>query len=126
MSHDASEEVPTRGVGAARRWGWRLTAAGVNVALGVPGIIPLWLIWYVLANGPLAEGGWTQREPTENDGMMLWLVIVVPVVAVFGILWWLANDAVSRRAALDPRLYWTAGALLTLVPTAALIANTYV
>ncbi|MFF2136020.1 hypothetical protein [Streptomyces sp. NPDC058193] len=126
MSADAPGAAATGGTDAARPWGWRLTAVGINLALGVPGIVPVWLIWYVLANGPLAEGGWTQREPTENDGMMLWLVIVVPVVAVFGLLWWLANDSVSRRAAVDPRLYWTAGGLLTLVPTAALLAQTYV
>ncbi|MFJ3704986.1 MULTISPECIES: hypothetical protein [Streptomyces] len=124
MSHDPLPEGAAAGV--ARTWGWRLAAVGANLALGVPGIVPMWLIWYVLANGPLAEGGWTQREPTENDGMMLWLVIVVPVVAVFGLVWWFANDAVCRRTALAPCLYWTAGALLTLVPTAVLITNTYV
>ncbi|MFF4247655.1 hypothetical protein ACFYY2_24765 [Streptomyces sp. NPDC001822] len=105
-------------------WRWRLTAAGANLALGVPGIVPVWLVWYFLTNGPLADAGWTRREPTENDGMLLWLVIVVPVVAVFGISWWLANGPVRRRAALDPRAYWPAVVLLTLVPTAVRVATT--
>ncbi|MFE3516822.1 hypothetical protein [Streptomyces sp. NPDC059166] len=107
-------------------WGWRLTALGVNLALGVPGVVPVWLVWYVLANGPFAEMGWTLREPTENDGMLLWLVIVVPVVAVFAGIWWLANDPVCRRAGLAPRLYWPGGVLLTLVPTLLLVVDSFV
>ncbi|MFJ4842361.1 hypothetical protein [Streptomyces sp. NPDC088746] len=97
-------------------WKWRLTAAGMNLLFGVPGVIPMFLVWYYLSNGPLADAGWTSREPTENDGMTLWLVIVVPVVAVFGISWWLANDWLRRRASLSPGAYWTAGVLLTLWP----------
>ncbi|MEU0300080.1 hypothetical protein ABZ252_11515 [Streptomyces sp. NPDC006175] len=104
-------------------WKWRLTAAGMNLLLGVPGVVPVWLVWYYLSNGPLADAGWTSREPTENDGMTLWLVIVVPVAAVFGIIWWLANDWVGRRASLSPGAYWTACALLTLVPTGVLVAG---
>lgn len=104
-------------------WKWRLTAAGMNVLLGVPGVVPVWLIWYYLSNGPLADAGWTSREPTENDGMQLWLVIVVFAVAVFGVIWWLANDWARRRTALAPHVYWTAGALLTLVPTGVLVAG---
>lgn len=107
-----------------RMWKWRLTAVGTNLLLGVPGTVAWWLAWYILANGPLAEAGLTRREPTENDGMMLWLVIAVPVWAVFGIIWWLANEPVRRRSAMDPLVYWPAGALLTLVPTGVLVALT--
>lgn len=107
-------------------WKWRLAAAGVNVLLGIPGVVPVWLLWYFASNGPLAEMGLTRREPTENDGMLLWLVIIVPVVVVFGLVWWLANGPVRRRAQLDPRLYWPTGLLMTLVPTLALITATYV
>ncbi|MEV0007292.1 hypothetical protein [Streptomyces sp. NPDC047973] len=106
--------------------GWCLAAFGVNLALGVPGVVPVWLVWYFLANGPLADAGWTQREPTENDGMALWLVIIVPVVAVFGGIWWLANAPLRRRAPLGPLAYWTAGVLITLVPTVVLIVGSYV
>ncbi|MFS0692228.1 hypothetical protein [Streptomyces nitrosporeus] len=104
-------------------WKWRLTAAGINLLLGIPAVVPLFLIWYYLANGPLADAGLTSREPTENDGMTLWLVIVVPVVAVFGIIWWLANDWVRPRASLAPGAYWTAGAVLTLWPVWAAVVT---
>lgn len=104
---------------------WRLTAVGVNLLLGVPGIVPSWLVWYFLANGPLAAAGWTSREPTENDGMMPWLIIVVPVVAVFAIIWWLVNESMGRRAAMDPRLYWPVCVSLSLLPTGALVVGSY-
>ncbi|MFI2783331.1 hypothetical protein [Streptomyces sp. ALB3] len=104
-------------------WRWRLTAAGMNLLFGVPGVVPVWLLWYLLSNGPLANAGWTSREPTENDGMMLWLVIAVPVWAVFGIIWWLANEPLRPRAALAPPAYWTACVVLTLVPTGVLLAG---
>ncbi|MDQ0795936.1 hypothetical protein [Streptomyces sp. B1I3] len=107
-------------------WKWRLTAVGVNLLLGVPAVVPVWLVWYFLANGPFADVGWTRREPTENDGMALWLVIVVPVVLAFGLTWWLANGPVRRRAALDPLVYWPAGVLLTLLPTGALVVASVV
>ena len=31
------------------------------------------------------------QDPDENDGMLLWLVIAVPVFCVFGLVWGLAN-----------------------------------
>lgn len=98
----------------------------MNLLLGVPGIVPVWLMWYFLSNGWLADSGFTRPEPTENDGMMLWLVVIVPVVGVFGIIWWLANDWVRRRSSLAPGAYWTAGALLTLVPTGVLVVGSVV
>ncbi|MET8603034.1 hypothetical protein ABZV92_05770 [Streptomyces rubiginosohelvolus] len=90
----------------------------VNLLLGIPAVVPAFLIWYVLSNGPLAELGWTQREPTENDGMWLWLVIVVPVVACFGGLWTLLNLWMRRRllAAAPPGPYWSLALALTLTP----------
>ncbi|GHF69288.1 hypothetical protein PV749_24935 [Streptomyces sp. ID03-2B] len=90
----------------------------VNLLLGIPAVVPVFLIWYVLSNGPLAELGWTQREPTENDGMWLWLVIVVPVVACFGGLWTLLNLWMRRRliAAASPYPYWSLAVTLTLAP----------
>ncbi|MFF2525638.1 hypothetical protein [Streptomyces liangshanensis] len=80
-------------------------------------MVPIFLLWYFASNGPLADLGWTQREPTENDGMLLWLVIIAPVVVAFTLLWWLANYPVRRRIPLDSRLYWSASALVTVLPT---------
>jgi hypothetical protein len=101
---------------------WLLTAVGVNLLLGIPGVVPVWLLGYFAVNWPLAALGWTQQEPTENDGMLPWLVIIVPVVALFTLVWWLVNRPMQRRVALDPRLYWLMSALVTLVPMLTLLA----
>ncbi|WP_435283118.1 hypothetical protein [Streptomyces koelreuteriae] len=93
----------------------------VNLLLGIPAVVPIWLLWYLTANWPLAELGLTVREPTENDGMALWLVIVVPVVALFGLIWWLANSPLRRRTSLTPRTYWLLSLSAPLLPTAVLI-----
>ncbi|MFE7791517.1 hypothetical protein [Streptomyces sp. NPDC057460] len=100
---------------------WLLTAVGVNLLLGIPGVVPVWLLSYLAGNWPLAAVGWTQREPTENDGMLPWLLVGGPVVALFALLWWLANRPLRRRTALAPRLYWSVSALMTLVPSITLM-----
>ncbi|MFG2483010.1 hypothetical protein ACGFSI_09635 [Streptomyces virginiae] len=97
---------------------WWVTV-GANLVMGVPGVVPVFLLWYMAVNGPLAELGWTVREPTENDGMLLWLV---PVVAAFVLLWWLANDFLRRWNTAAARVYWPVCALVTLVPSVTLMA----
>ncbi|WP_327388613.1 MULTISPECIES: hypothetical protein [unclassified Streptomyces] len=89
--------------------------------MGVPCVLPVWLLWYVAANGPLADLGWTQREPTENDGMLIVLVVVAPIVTAFVLLWWLANHFVRRWNTAAARVYWPVCALVTLVPAATLV-----
>ncbi|MFI1188765.1 hypothetical protein [Streptomyces californicus] len=95
-----------------------------NLLLGIPAVVPLFLIWYLLDNYPLADLGWTQREPTENDGILPGLIIAVPVVGVFGIVWTLLNlwmrDRLFARA--PAATYWTLAATLTLAPYGLLIA----
>lgn len=91
-------------------------AVVVNLLLGVPGVVPVWLLWYFAVNWPLAALGWSRPEPTENDGMLPGLVVGVLLLALF-VLWWLLNSSVRRRIALDPRVYWPVSALATLVPT---------
>ncbi|MET8330401.1 hypothetical protein [Streptomyces sp. NPDC005181] len=100
---------------------WSSIAVGVNLLLGIPGVVPVWLLWYFASNWPLAAMGWTRGNPTENDGMLPWVVFAAPVLALFSLVWWLANRPMRRRAALDPRLYWPASALVTLVPTFVLV-----
>ncbi|MFF7738016.1 hypothetical protein [Streptomyces sp. NPDC007984] len=95
----------------------------VNVLLGIPGVVPIWLLWYVAANWPLADAGWTMREPTENDGIAPALVIAVPVVTLYVLIWWLANSPLRRRTALAPHTYWLLSLTAPLLPTAALFLN---
>ncbi|MER5944952.1 hypothetical protein ABT127_02680 [Streptomyces sp. NPDC001904] len=95
-----------------RRWPTALVA---NLLLGIPAVVPIWLLWFLAASrvsGPPAE---------ENDGMALWLVIIVPVVVLYGLLWSAVNRPLARRSLLTPRTYWLLSALGTLLPTTALI-----
>ncbi|MEU1619676.1 hypothetical protein ABZ479_20545 [Streptomyces sp. NPDC005722] len=104
----------------AGRW---YTALGVNLLLGIPGVVPLWMLWYLAANWPLADLGLTRRDPTENDGILPGLVLFGPVVLLFAVLWWAANRPLAARTALTARRYWLLSVLATLLPTAALFAN---
>lgn len=72
--------------------------AAVNLLLALPAVVPVWLLWYFAVNCLLVAAGWTRREPTENDGVLPWLLAAGPVVFLFALLWWLANDAVRRRS----------------------------
>ncbi|GAA2336557.1 hypothetical protein OKJ48_17245 [Streptomyces kunmingensis] len=94
-----------------RRWPTPLV---LNLLLGIPGVVPIWLLWYLISN-------WTDPAPTENDGMALWLVIIVPVVGLYALLWWFPNRALARRTTLTAQNYWLLSAAGTLLPTAALI-----
>ncbi|WAX77403.1 hypothetical protein [Streptomyces sp. KMM 9044] len=101
----------------ARLWK-SLVPVVANLLFGIPAMVPIFLTWYFLSNGPLAELGWTQRDPNEDDGMLLWLVIVVPVVALFGGVWALINRWIRRRLFTEapPYPYWPVSATLTLAP----------
>ncbi|MFD4950290.1 hypothetical protein [Streptomyces sp. NPDC058451] len=90
----------------------------VNPLLGIPAIVPIFLVWYVLSNGPLAELGLTIQDPNEDGGMLLWLVIVVPVVAGFGGIWAPVNIRLRRRLFTVPPSYpyWSACVTATLAP----------
>lgn len=88
----------------------------VNLLLGIPAIVPLFLAWYILANGPLAALGWTMQNPNENDGMLLWLVITAPVFCLFGLLWGLANAWLRRRTPVRSSRYWPVCVVASLAP----------
>ncbi|MET8701150.1 hypothetical protein ABZW10_20135 [Kitasatospora sp. NPDC004723] len=101
-------------------------AAVVNLVLGLPAVVPVWLLWYFAVNWPLKALGWTVGEPTENDGPLPWLVLGGPVVLASAALWWLANEGVRRRTGRSGRpvggwVYWPVSAGLTLLPTGVLI-----
>jgi len=113
------KSIPGVNTGPTRKW--LLTAVGANLLLGVPGVVPVFLLWYFAVNWPLAAAGWTQRKPTENDGVLPWLLVCGPVVVLFTLIWWFVNSPLRRRVTLTPRLYWLVSALVTLVPTFTLI-----
>lgn len=92
-------------------------AGCLNLLLGLPGLIPVWLLWYLAANWPLAAVGWTEREATENDGVLPWLLVAGPVVALFTVTWWLINRSLQRWTALPPLLHWPVNLFLTLAPS---------
>lgn len=119
--HVNSEPQVHSGPAVAGKW---LICVGVNLLLGVPAIVPVWLAWYFSVNFPLAALGWTQAEPTENDGALPWLVVVAPVVALSALVWWLVNRAIARRTRLRGRAYWPVGAVTVLVPSLACVAVT--
>jgi hypothetical protein len=55
--------------------------------------------------------------------MALWLVIVIPVVTLYGLIWWLANQPLRRRTTLAAPTYWLLSLTAPLLPTAALFLN---
>ncbi|MFB8772945.1 hypothetical protein [Streptomyces broussonetiae] len=57
---------------------WALPVV-LNLAVGVVAVVPLAFLWFFLANFPLAALGLTSREPTENDGMLPWALVMVPM-----------------------------------------------
>jgi hypothetical protein len=105
---------------------WKLPMAiGVNLLLGIPAIVPLFLAWHIMVTGPLASLGWTRQYPNEDDGILPWLVIAVPVFCVFGLLWGLANLWLRRRTAVPAARYWTLCVAACLLPFGVLIIRSY-
>ncbi|WP_308439641.1 hypothetical protein [Streptomyces spinoverrucosus] len=86
----------------------------MNLLLGMPAVVPIWLLWFLAAS-------WHNPEPTENDGMALWLVIIVPVVGLYTLLWCTANRALARRTSLAAQNYWLLSVTGTFLPTLTLI-----
>ncbi|MCC9742914.1 hypothetical protein [Streptomyces sp. MNU89] len=92
----------------------------VNVLLGIPAVVPAFLLWYFASNWPLAELGWTRREPTENDGVLPWVLFAGPVITLFVLAWWLANWPLRHRTSLARGTYWLLSAAATALPTVTL------
>lgn len=94
---------------------------GMNLLLGIPGVIPLWMLWYLTENWPLAELGITAREPTENDGMAVALLTFGPFLIAGALVWWFANRSLSRRISLASHEYWLCSGLVTILPSVAIM-----
>ncbi|MCF3123922.1 hypothetical protein IPZ68_30065 [Streptomyces arenae] len=70
--------------------GRRYAVLGVNVLLGVPAVIPIWMLWYIAATAK-------NPPPTENDGLAVVVLGFGFVVAACGFLWWAADRPLVRR-----------------------------
>ncbi|MFE0099872.1 hypothetical protein [Streptomyces sp. NPDC059009] len=92
------------------------TALGVNVLLGVPGIIPIWMLyWMVMTVG---------ESPSEEfgDDPSATLVFLGPMVAACAVLWGIANLPLARRSQLIGFCYWLLALTGTLLPAAITMA----
>jgi hypothetical protein len=98
-----------------------LVAVAVNLLLGVLAVVPFFLIWYALSNGPLDALGWTRGEPTENDGMLIWWLLAAVAFGGFASLWGLVNVWARRRVAVPGSRYWPACVVASLLPTCLIL-----
>lgn len=98
---------------AVRRWG---PSVAVNLILGMVAVVPLWLSMMFLANFPPADAGVTSREPTENDGMLPWVMILAVVWAVFLALWLPLGGLARPRRGVTGGRYWAVSSALVLTP----------
>jgi hypothetical protein len=95
---------------------------GVNFALGVPAVVPVWLAWYYLTQWPLVALGITMQEPTENDGVAIASAVILPVVGFAVLVWFLVGLLLRRRVRhMGALQFWLASFLAVITPTAALI-----
>ncbi|MFC6085777.1 hypothetical protein [Sphaerisporangium aureirubrum] len=92
-----------------------LAPVAVNIPFGYLAVLPFGFVWYFLAQYPLAALGLTDRDPTDNDGVLPHLVLLT-VTGLFLALWTAVNAMVRRRVVLPVRLYWTVAAALLLGP----------
>ncbi|MGL3806985.1 hypothetical protein ACSYDW_12900 [Paeniglutamicibacter sp. R2-26] len=90
--------------------------ACVNVLLGIPGIVPLFMAWYIAASWPLEALGLTQRDPTENDGIFPALVAFGPAIAASVLVWWMVNRWLRPRAVTSGRAFWATAVVANLLP----------
>ena len=99
-----------------------LAVVGVNLTLGIPGVVPVWLASVYLAQWPLDALGFTTREPTENDGVVVAFVVVLPVVILGALVWFLIGRWLWRRVhAVGARWFWLVSVLAVLFPSVALV-----
>ena len=101
-----------------RRRTW-LAPISVNAILGIIGIAPFFLLWVFLAEFPLNALGLTGREPTNNDGILPWIILLIPVEGVFLAIWYLSNYLVrngTRAKSLPSRRYWAVSGAVLVSP----------
>lgn len=93
------------------RW---YTAFGINLLLGGPALVPLFMLYYIGAT-------WVDPAPEENDGFGVVLICFGLPVAACGFLWWAVNRPFARRTQLPPAQYWAPSLLGTLAPAITIL-----
>ena len=89
----------------------------VNLVLGVPAIVPFFLLWYGWASWSPTEFRQGLMEPSVNEEPLGWAMIAGPFVFGFGGIWLFVNWLVRGRRTMVPRLrYWSVCVAATLVP----------
>jgi hypothetical protein len=101
-------------VASPKRIAW-LAPLAVNVLFGYFAVFPLSLVWYYLTNSPLVAQGLTERDPTDNDGILGYL-IVLGGVGLFIALWAVVNLALRALLRLPARSYWPVSVALLFGP----------
>lgn len=95
----------TKGPRSYIRW---VAVLSVNTVLGALFTMPMLYLWLFLQEYPLAALGLASREPTNNDGVLPWLLLIIPLLSL-GLLLWLGINVLLRKwAKLPARQHWPA------------------
>ncbi len=95
------------------RW---IASIVANLLLGCIAVIPLRLLWLFAPDFPLAALGITRRSPTENDGVLPWLIVLVPLLTVLVALWTSIDLRMRRKFGTRTRAHWMASSAVVLFP----------
>lgn len=91
----------------------------INIVLGVPGIVPLFLTVIYLQHWPLASMGITERGSDEMDGVLL---LIIPIIGFAVLAWFLTGVALRRRFyPAGCMWFWPVSFAAALTPTAVII-----
>ncbi|WP_158880344.1 hypothetical protein [Amycolatopsis anabasis] len=104
-----------------KSWSWAAWPISVlvNFTLGYARIVPYLMLLVVLDNTVFATFGWTQRDPTFNDGILAPLFVAAVSVLFVLAVFFLVNIFVARRSTLSAWWYWILNSALLLVPSIA-------
>ncbi len=113
------EDATAPGLPAPSAMSW-VAPVAANLVLGCLAVLPFNLVWAFLADYPLAAAGLTSREPTDNDGITPWLLVLAVVLGVLVPVWVGLNRVLNRRGGLPGRRYWPVCVAVLLAPTTVL------
>ncbi|MFB7944421.1 hypothetical protein ACFC6L_05825 [Kitasatospora phosalacinea] len=113
-----SLSAPTATRGGPVRWS---VAGAAGLVYGCLLVVPFVLVVVFARNYPLHALGWTDGEPTDNDGVLPWLVLLVPLL-LLAVAGWVLLGLLGRRALGLPRRQWhRVRAGLAVLPSAVLL-----